>query len=199
MAQAYKVVGRAHRRVTTVTQKGVAPDGTVVEVKQNGPLMTCAVGDIIEDIRRDELEAFPDRFLPATSAEVDAWHERQAQLPMVMRAPGLTTEQAQEHAELTKQIAELQEKQQQLLAQAQTPVPTELPPGEQPVGGTFPPPGRRSENVLPGSGIADAPGHHSLPPGMAAPPVEQTQPATPERTKPPEEEPGSRASRGHRS
>ena len=125
--QAYKVIGRSHRRTSTVTQMALAPDGTRLEIKQAGPLVTYQVGDVIEDIRRDELEAFPDRFAPATSAEVDAWHERQAQLPTVMRAPGLSAQQAEEHAKLTQQIEELQAKQQALLLEAQTPVPTELP------------------------------------------------------------------------
>ena len=144
--QAYKVVGRMHRRV--------APNGT---------LQPYAVGDVIEDIRFDELQAFPDRFTPATSAEVDAWHERQAQLPTVMRAKGLSPEQAQQHADLTRQIQELEAKQQALLAEAQTPVAIAVPMAE----GELPPPGRRSEG-LPGSGIADAPGHISMPSGAAA-------------------------------
>lgn len=177
--QAYKVVGRSHRRVSLITQQAIAPDGTRMEVKQNGPLVTYGVGDVIEDIRPDELLAFPDRFVAATAAEVDAWHEQQAHLPMVMRAPGLSAEQALEHAELTKQIAALQAQQQALLTQAQTPVPTALELGEGVVGASMPPPGRRSENVLPGSAIADAPGHHSLPPNMAVPPAVAVPPAAP--------------------
>lgn len=199
MAQAYKVIGRSHRRVSTLTQQAIAPDGTRIEVKQTGPLVTYGVGDIIEDIRRDELEAFPDRFAAATAAEVDAWHAQQAQLPMVMRAPGLSAEQATEHAELTKQIEELQAKQQALLMQANTAVPTELAQVEPA------PPGRRSENVLPGSAVADAPGHRSAAPGsplMVAPTAEAPTPPPPapeEPPKPPEEEPGARSSRSHRS
>jgi hypothetical protein len=157
--QAYKVVGRLHRRVT--------PQGT---------LQSFAVGDVLEDIRFDELQAFPDRFTPATSAEVDAWHERQAQLPTVMRAKGLSPEQAQQHADLTRQIQELEAQQQALLAEAQTPVAITVPMAE----GETPPPGRRSEG-LPGSGIADAPGHISIPASGGAIPmaVTETAPTTP--------------------
>lgn len=125
--QAYKVIVRAHRRTTMLTQDAIASDGTRIQVKQAGPMVTYMVGDVIEDIRMDELEAFPDRFQPATAAEVDAWHERQAHMPMVMRAPGLNPEQAMAHADLTRQIQELEAKQQALLADAQTPVPVEIP------------------------------------------------------------------------
>jgi hypothetical protein len=166
--QAYKVIGRAHRRVNMLKQPGFLPDGTRIEVTQAGPMTTYAVGDIIEDIQRDELVAFPDRFVPATSAEVDAWHEKQAQLPTVMRAPGLSAEQALEHAELTRQIEALQAKQQELLTQATTPVETTLEPQVSP-----PPPGRSSEGA-PGSPPADAPGHRSVAGGTTPAAVAET-------------------------
>lgn len=132
MAQAYSVIGRAHRRTSMLTQDAIASDGTRIQVKQAGPMVTYAIGDVIEDIRLDELEAFPDRFRPATAAEVDAWHERQAAMPTVMRAPGLNPEQAIAHADLTRQIQELEAKQQALLTEAQTPVPVEVERPEEP-------------------------------------------------------------------
>jgi hypothetical protein len=175
MPQAYKVVGRAHRRMTTISQQAIASDGSRIEVKQNGPMVSYAVGDVIEDIRADELLAFPDRFVPATSAEVDEWHRRQSELPTIMRAPGLSAEQAVEHADLTRQIEELQAKQQALLAEARTPVPTPLPAAL-----SESPPGRRSENLTPGSGLADAPGHMSAQPPSATTTSTEGPPPEPE-------------------
>lgn len=192
--QAFKVVGRPHRRISINTQPAVAADGTRFEIPQQGPLTTYAVGDVIEDIRRDELEAFPDRFVPATSAEVDAWHRKQAELPTIMRAPGLSAEQAVEHANLTRQIEELQAKQQALMTDARTPVPMQVEEGTPGVLRTSePPPGRRSENRTPGAAEADAPGHMSVP-GQTTPAAETapTAPTTPPAHESSTEPSGSR-------
>jgi hypothetical protein len=126
---AYKVVGRPHRHISTVSSYAVAPDGTKLEVKQNGPLTTYQVGDVIEDLSAGELAAFPDRFQPATQAEIDAYRERQRQARMVMVAPGMTAEDASEQARLQEQIAQLQQQLDTLVTKAATPVPVE-PPGD---------------------------------------------------------------------
>ncbi len=140
--QAYKVVGKAHRRVTQVRQTVMTTDGQKFEMIQNGPLVIYQVGDVLEDITADELTAHPDRFQPATAAEIDAFRAKQAAAQMVMQAPGFTTAQAEEHAALERQIQELLAKQRGLVETAETPVPVEV---------TSPRPSERgvSEPVLP--------------------------------------------------
>lgn len=126
MPQAFKVVGKPHRRASMQAMETViTPDGRSVQIMQNGPMANYAVGDIIEDITLAELEAFPDRFAVATEAEVRAFRARPRLAPR-MQAPGLTAQQAEQNAELSRQIAALQAQQQDLLNAAQTPVPVQV-------------------------------------------------------------------------
>ena len=76
--QAYKVVGRAHRRVTMVPETVVLPNGSTTVRPQRGPDVTVPVGGIITDMTPAELTAFPDRFRVATTEEVAAWEKEKA-------------------------------------------------------------------------------------------------------------------------
>jgi len=125
---AYKVVGKPHRRMTQVATWALAADGTRHEITQNGPVVVINVDDIITDITIDELRAFPDRFAPATQAEIEAFAEKQRQANMLMVAPGMSPEQAREDAALQEQMMALQARRDAIREQATTPVPTEAPP-----------------------------------------------------------------------
>lgn len=79
MPQAYRIIGKTHRRMTLTYQETVALDGTRVVVPQNGPMLTFPVGSILTDVTADELASFPDRFVPASAAELAAQQASQTQ------------------------------------------------------------------------------------------------------------------------
>jgi len=113
MPTAYKVMGKPHRRTTRVPQRVTYADGSTGVVYQAGPMATYMVGDVIEDITISELTAFPDRFQPATTDEVKAFKERQAELAAPFVADVDMDERedkAAQTAKLEAQILDLQAK-----------------------------------------------------------------------------------------
>lgn len=102
---AYKVVRKPHRRTTRVVGAG--------GVINAGVATTYFPGDVIEDLSPHELQAFPDRFIPATDEDVTAFRERQKQrVEPFLGLPDPTAQRSalEEKAQLEHQIAALQAK-----------------------------------------------------------------------------------------
>lgn len=190
---AYKVLHRPHRHISVEKSYAVAPDGTRLEVRQNGPMRTYYPGDVIEDLSPGELEAFPDRFQPATQAEIEAYRDRQRQARQVLVAPGMSTEDAAESQRLADQIADLQRQQDALYLKASTPVPVDPQAGQEAdmtprplqrgTGRSFS--GQQGANIPTGGG--PAPGIPAAAPpasGAQAPSTAESQPGTPPAPSP---------------
>jgi hypothetical protein len=94
MAVAYRVLHKPHRVIQ--------PNGTIVRFE---------VGDIVENLTAADLRAFPDRFALATSADVDAYHQRKDAEVVALTEGPLAMDAAQQaayEADLEAQIAALQ-------------------------------------------------------------------------------------------
>jgi len=75
----YKVQGKHLYRASTIDlQMGIRGDGTPNIVRQPGPMTKVEVGTLLDDVRPEELQAFPDRFQHIPDDQLQLLREQEA-------------------------------------------------------------------------------------------------------------------------
>jgi hypothetical protein len=75
----YKVEGKHIFRASTIDlQMGTRADGTPNIVRQPGPMLKVEPGTLLDDVRPEELQAFPDRFQHVPEDQLQLLREQEA-------------------------------------------------------------------------------------------------------------------------